>query len=386
MKVASVETFMAAANWRNFIFVKITTDEDVTGWGEATLGWKEAAVNETILDYGRRYVVGSNPFDIEGLWFTLYQTEHNVGPVMFSAIAGIEMALWDIIGKVCGQPVYNLIGGKARPKVRAYANGWYCSYGDLGRLAEQSQKVVSLGYEALKFDPFGPGGREITRNQLHEAVKQVEAVRKAVGDSVDILVEFHGRFSPIMALEAVRALVPLAPYWCEEPVPPDNHEAMAQVVNNSPVRVATGEHVYSRFGFLSLLERKAAHVVQPDLVYSGGLLECKKIAALAETWYVSVAPHNCDGPLKTAAAVHLCANIPNFLILETFEDFDVSWRCDIAPDFPRVEKGYYSLPSTAGWGLTVNEEILRAHPYSPDAKMNMFAEGWEKKMCTSASI
>lgn len=381
MRIATVETFLSAANWRNYTFVKLTTDEGLVGWGEATLGWKEAAVRETALDFGRRYVVGRNPFDIEDLWFNLYQAEFNVGPVMLSAMAGIEMAMWDIVGKALGQPVHNLLGGKLRSQVKVYANGWYKYSGDTARLASQAQEVVGRGYGAIKFDPFGPGGRELTRDQLRRACQRVEAVRHAVGDGIDLLVEFHGRFSPIMALEAIRAMVSYAPTWCEEPIPPDNHEAMAQVVAASPLRIATGEHVYSRFGFLSLLRHKAAHVLQPDIVYSGGFLETKKIAALAETFYVSVAPHNCDGPLKTLASIHLCANIPNFLILETFEDYDVPWRHELTPGCPRVQNGQYAVPSTPGWGTEVNEDLLRKHPYSPQAKMNMFEDGWESRMC-----
>ncbi len=381
MKIVQVEVFLVGATWRNFVMVKLSTDSGLVGWGEGTLGWKETAVREMILDLGRRYVVGQSPFDIEDLWFRMYQIEHNVGPVMFAAMAGIETALWDLVGKVCGQPVYNLVGGKVRSKVKAYANGWYGYDGDLEKLADRAREVVSRGYLALKFDPFGPGGREISRVELREAAKRVETVRRAVGDSTDILLEFHGRFSPIMALEAARAMVPYAPSWCEEPIPAHNSESMAQVVSASPLRIATGEHVYSRFGFLDLLERKGAHVIQPDLTYSGGFLETKKIAALAETYYVSVAPHNCDGPLKTMIAVHLCANIPNFLILETFEDYDVPFRCDITPGAPRVRNGYYDVPTGPGWGVEVDESVVLTHPEDPNAKMNMFSAGWEAMMC-----
>ena len=382
MRVTKVEVFLTGAVWRNFILVKLTTDSDLTGWGECTLGWKETAVRELILDFGRRYVVGQNPFDIEDLWFKLYQVEHNVGPVMLSAMAGIETALWDIVGKACGQPVYNLVGGKVRPRVKVYANGWYGYGGDPEKLADQAREVIGRGYQALKFDPFGPGSRELSRPDLREAAKRVEAVRGAIGDDPDLLLEFHGRFSPIMALEAIRAMAPFSPSWCEEPIPADNSESMAQVVSASPIRIATGEHVYSRFGFLDLLQRKAAHVVQPDLAYSGGFLETKKIAALADAHYVSVAPHNCDGPLKTLIGVHLCANIPNFLILETFEDYDVPWRGDLAPGAPRVVNGFYEIPSNPGWGVEIDEAVLKFHPEDPNAKMNMFSAGWENLMCS----
>ncbi|HZP00963.1 MAG TPA: mandelate racemase/muconate lactonizing enzyme family protein [Terriglobia bacterium] len=381
MKIVNVQVFLVGARWRNFTMVKLTTDSGLVGWGEGTLGWKETSVREMILDLGRRYVVGQSPFDIEAFWFKIYQIEHNAGPVMFAAMAGIENAMWDLVGKACNQPVYNLVGGKVRSKVKVYANGWYSAGSDLEKLKDQAQDVVSRGYQALKFDPFGPGGREITRTELHEAAKRVETVRKAVGDKVDILLEFHGRFSPIMALEAARAMVPYAPAWCEEPVPANNNESMAQVVAASPLRIATGEHIYSRFGFLDLLQRKAAHVIQPDMTYSGGFLETKKIAANAESHYVSVAPHNCDGPLKTMAAVHLCANIPNFLILETFEDYDVPWRRDLTPGAPPVRNGYYDVPTGPGWGVEIDESVIAAHPEDPNAKMNMFDLGWEAIMC-----
>jgi galactonate dehydratase len=381
MKVTKVDCFLIAAAWRNYTFVKIQTDSGLVGWGEGTLGWKETAVRELVLDYGRRYVVGQNPFDIEDLWFRLYQIEHNAGPVMYSAMAGIEMALWDIVGRASNQPVYNLVGGKVRSCVKAYANGWYSSIADLPELSEKAKGVVARGYKALKFDPFGPGGREISTAELRNAVKTVEAVRKAIGEDMDILLEFHGRFSPIMALEAIRAMVPLNPAWCEEPIPAHNNAAMAQVVAGSPLRVATGEHIYSRYGFLDLLERKAAHVIQPDITYSGGFLETKKIAALAEAHYVSVAPHNCDGPLKTLAGIHLAANIPNFLILETFQDYDVPWREELTSGTPLLKDGYYDVPTGPGWGIEVNESVFAAHPEDPDAKLNMFSGDWEQRMC-----
>ena len=381
VKIVSVDVILTAAAWRNFTFVKIQTDSGLVGWGEATLGWKETAVGELVVDYGRRYLAGASPFDIEDIWFKLYQIEHNTGPVMYSAMAGIEMALWDIVGKACGQPVYNLVGGKVRSRVKAYANGWYSSAGDLKQLRDQAREVVSRGYKALKFDPFGPGGREISRSDLRTACRTVETVRQAIGDEVDILLEFHGRFSPIMALEAIRAMVPYAPSWCEEPIPAHNSESMAQVVAGSPLRVATGEHTYSRFGFLDLLERKGAHVIQPDITYAGGFLETKKIAAMAETYYVSVAPHNCDGPLKTIAGIHLAANIPNFMILETFEDYDVPWRAELTSAMPALRDGYYDVPTAPGWGIEVNESVAAAHPYDPKAKLNMFARDWEERMC-----
>src|SRR5690348_5789978 len=262
MKITNVEVLLTGTEWRNFLFVKLSTDDGLVGWGDGTLEWKETAVRELILDFGRRYVIGMNPFNIEDLWFKLYQIEHNTGPIMFAAMAGIETAMWDLVGKALGQPVYNLVGGVVRKRIQVYANGWYAHQGDLSKLADRAQDAVGKGYKALKFDPFGPGGRELTGEQLRQSCRVVEAVRKAVGDDVDLMLEFHGRFSPIMALEAMRAMTPYRPRWCEEPIPAHNNESMAQVVAASQLRVATGEHIYSRFGFLDLLSRKAAHLIQ----------------------------------------------------------------------------------------------------------------------------
>lgn len=383
--VERVETFVVEAGWRNFLIVKVTTNDGIVGWGDGTLGWKEFAVEAMVKEFAERYLVGRDPFRIEDLWFRLYQVEHNTGPVMYSAMAGLETALWDIVGKACGQPVVNLVGGRMRDRVRAYANGWYASIADLGKLREAVAKVLDLGYTALKFDPFGAGGREMSRADLRAACKAVEVVRDAVGPDVDILIECHGRFSVGTAIEAIKAMQPYEPLFCEEPIPAHNMDSQAWVTRAASAmgaRVATGEHTYSRFGFQELLSRQAAHVIQPDLVYAGGFMETKKIAAMAEAHYVSVAPHSCDGPGRLMASIHLCANIPNFLILENFGDFDVPWRKDLVKSGgPVLDKGYFLVPNVPGWGYEIDEDVARAHPGSTKARLNMFSGEWETLMC-----
>ena len=327
--VARVETFVVEAGWRNFLIVKVTTSDGIVGWGDGTLGWKEFAVEALVKEFAERYLIGRDPFRIEDLWFKLYQVEHNTGPVMYSAMAGLETALWDIVGKACGQPVVNLVGGPIRDRVRIYANGWYAAIHDHGKLRERVRQALAIGYTALKFDPFGAGGREMSRGELDQACAAVEAVRDEAGPAVDILIECHGRFSVGTAIEAIKAMQPYRPLFCEEPIPAHNADLQAWVTKAASAfgaRVATGEHTYSRFGFQELLAKQAAHVLQPDLVYSGGFMETKKIAAMAEAHYVAIAPHNCDGPGRLMASIHLSANIPNFLILESFDDFDVPWR------------------------------------------------------------
>lgn len=385
-RVERVETFVVNGVWRNYLIVKITTSTGIVGWGDGTLGWKEFAVQSLIEEYAERYVVGTDPFAIEALWFKLYQVEHNTGPVMYAAMSGLETALWDVVGKICGQPVVNLVGGMVRDRVKAYANGWYSAVSDKGSLRDQAQYALSLGYRALKFDPFGAGGREIGRKELRDAVDASLVVRNAVGSDVDILIECHGRFSVGTAIEAVKAMQECQPLFCEEPIPAHNMDSQAWVTRAASAmgaRIATGEHTYSRFGFQELLQKQAAHVIQPDLVYAGGFMETKKIAAMAEAHYVSVAPHNCDGPGRLMASIHLCANIPNFLVLETFADFDVPWRKDLVSSGATAldEDGCYAVPTTPGWGYEIDEEVARAHPGSTDARMNMFAGDWESQMC-----
>jgi galactonate dehydratase len=383
--VERVETFVVDGGWRNFLVVKITTDDGVVGWGDGTLGWKEFAVESLIHEFADRHLVGHDPFRIEDLWFRLYQVEHNTGPVMFAAMAGLETALWDIVGKICGQPVVNLVGGVLRDKVRVYANGWYADMRDHAKLRERVKHVVELGYTAMKFDPFGAGGREMPKSDLRAAVKAVEAVRDAAGPDIDLLIECHGRFSVGTAIEAIKAMQQFDPLFCEEPIPAHNMDSQAwvtQAASAMGARVATGEHTYSRFGFQEMLQKQAAHVIQPDLVYSGGFMETKKIAAMAEAHYISVAPHNCDGPGRLIASIHLCANIPNFLILETFADFDVPWRKQLLKSGePQLVGGHYLAPSSPGWGYEVDEDVALSHPGSIKSRMNMFDGEWERLMC-----
>ena len=383
--VERVESFVVDGGWRNFLIVKITTSDGIVGWGDGTLGWKEFAVESLVHEFADRHLVGRDPFRIEDLWFRLYQVEHNTGPVMFAAMAGLETALWDIVGKVCGQPVVNLVGGMLRDKIRVYANGWYADMHDHAKLRERVRHVVGMGYTAMKFDPFGAGGREMSRTDLRKAAKAVEVVRDAAGPDIDLLIECHGRFSVGTAIEAIKAMQPYEPLFCEEPIPAHNMDSQAWVTKAASAmgaRVATGEHTYSRFGFLEMLQKQATHVIQPDLVYAGGFMETKKIAAMAEAHYVSVAPHNCDGPGRLLASLHLCANIPNFLILETFADFDVAWRKALVKSGdPVLDDGYYRVPTLPGWGYEIDEEVARAHPGSIKSRMNMFDGEWERLMC-----
>ncbi len=379
MRITDVQTLLTGTRWRNFLFVKVSTDEGITGVGEATLEGKEKAVEAAIHQLKRRNVVGANPFNIEEIWMRMYRNEFwHGGPVLLTAMSGIEIACWDIVGKALGQPVYNLLGGRCRDKVLTYANGWYGGERTPENFARRAKKVIEKGYKALKFDPFGSAGREMSRQEKVKSIDIVAAVRDAVGPDIEIFIEVHGRFSPMTAIEIAKELEPYRPGWYEEPVPPDNHDAMALVAHKINIPVATGERLYTRYGFRRLFELQAAHIIQPDILHTGGILETKKIAAMADTYYMTVAPHNPNGPISTAVAVQIDACLTNFYIQECLDDFDVPWKSQLVKGALEIKDGYITIPDRPGIGVELNEEVIKEHPYLEDAFFNMWGEGWEK--------
>ncbi|MGH8210563.1 MAG: galactonate dehydratase [Steroidobacteraceae bacterium] len=379
MKITNVETFLVGTKWRNWLFVKLSTDEGIVGVGEASLGGMEKAVESAIHEFKRRIVLGSSPFDIENMWRRVYRDEWYGGPVHLAALSGIEIACWDVIGKALGQPVYNLLGGRCRDKLRVYANGWYVGERTPENYGRQARKVVEKGYTALKFDPFGTAGREMSREAKIKSIDLVAAVRDAVGPDVEIFIEVHGRFSPMTAIEIGRALEPYRPGWYEEPIAPDNDEAMALVARSVNIPIATGERLYTRFAYRRLFELQAASIIQPDILHTGGILETKKIAAMADTYHMTVAPHNAMGPVSTAVAVQVDACLPNFYIQECFDEFDVPWRNELVKGVPEIKNGYITIPDRPGLGIELDEEAIKAHPYVEDAFFNMWDDGWEKE-------
>jgi galactonate dehydratase len=378
MKITDVKTLIAFAGWRNFIFVKVFTDEGIVGVGEASLEWNELAVAGAIRNLSP-LVIGRDPSRIEELWRSMYRDPYwRGGPVITTALSGIEQALWDIAGKRLGVPVYQLLGGKYREKLRAYANAWYKGAITPEDFAERAVQTVEKGYTALKWDPFGSADLTMDFEERKRAVGIVRAVREAVGEKIDLLIEVHGRLNPATAIEMARQLEEFQPFWYEEPVPPDNLEALSKVAAATTIPIATGERLYTKYGFRELLSSQAADIIQPDLCHAGGILEVKKIAAMAEAWYVPVAPHNPNGPVGTAATVHLGACTPNFLILEYFCE-DEEWLFEIVEEPLRFEKGEVIIPERAGLGIELKEAGIAKRPYQP-VRLSMFEAGWEGRL------
>jgi len=386
MKISKLTPLVLGTPWRNLTFLKVETDEGLTGVSEV-----RSIRSEAVLGYLRtiekRYVLGSDPFDIEALVRRAFVDDFlRVNDITGAGIALVEMACWDIIGKALGQPVYRLLGGAVRDKIKAYANGWYTVERSPDAFHEAAKKVTARGYRALKVDPFGSGFYEMERAEKNRSIALVEAIRAAVGPDVEILIEMHGRFSPATAIDIARDLEPFKPSWLEEPVPADNLEAMAKAAEHIRIPVAAGERIHTRHETRRLLELGALDVLQTDITMSCGILEGKKMAAMADAYYVTFAPHNTGGPVSTAACLQLAACTTNFKIQEHFNDFVDSWVKQAAggPGYPEVKDGYFTLPQGPGLGVTLNEDFIREHPAQGET-FNLFKEDWHRRQAMTVA-
>ena len=364
LKITDIQSFLVDAGGRNLCFVKVMTDAGIFGFGEAySVGPDEATV-ATIKDF-KGWLLGKDPRNVEYLWATMYNfTRFPGGAVINAAMSGIEHALWDIAGKAAGLPVYMLLGGKCRDRVRVYQSAGGRTP---AQLAESAKALIAkYGYTAIKMAPHPPGSQSMPYNAVTRAAGQrAEAVRNAVGPDVDLAFDAHATlFEPIRAAQMAEALKPMHPYFLEEPIRMENMDAMQTLKQRMQIPLATGECLYTKHDFRQLLSKQAADIVQPDVCLAGGILELKKIAAIAEAHYVVVAPHNPMGPLATMVNVHFAACTPNFLILEYHPD-DQSPRKDLIKDPILVKNGYLEIPNKPGWGYEVNEEAFRRYPPKP---------------------
>ena len=362
MKVTDIKAFTVDCFRTNWVFVKIYTDEGITGVGEGTLEYKEKAFLGA-LEHIKEYLLGQNPLDIERHWHSIYRDAYwRGGPVLMSALSAVEMALWDVLGKSLHTPVYQLLGGKVNDKVRIYVNGWFSGAREPEEFAEKAKIAVQRGVTAMKWDPFGKSYLQISNADLDKALRCVAAVREAVGNQVDLLIEGHGRFDVPMGIKIAKELEQFKPMFFEEPVPPDNLEALKAVRDKSPVAISAGERLYSRWDYRKLFDLRAADYIQPDVSHAGGIMELKKIAAEAESRYIPFAPHNPSGPVANAATLQLAATCQNFCIMEMMYS-DVEWRKDVVNEQLEYKDGYITIPDKPGLGIEINEEECLKHPY-----------------------
>ena len=364
MKITDIKTFNVFAYRTNFVFVKLETDEGISGIGEGTLEYKENALLGAIEDI-KRVLIGQDPREVERISHELYRDSYwRVGPVLQSAVSAVNMAMWDIKAKAAGVPVYEMLGGKVRDGVRMYANAWFAGAKTADEFAAAAVKAKNMGVTALKWDPFGKAYMYMENADFRRSLEIGEAVRGAVGNDVDLLIEGHGRFDIATGIKIANALKPFDPYFFEEPTPPDCLDALAQVHKSSPVPIAAGERLYSLTQMRDFLERGCADFVQPDISHCGGISAVKKMAALCEAHYVALAPHNPSGPVANAATLHIAASTQGFRILEICLT-DVSWRKELTNERVVFDKGNILIPTGVGLGLEINEENCLKYPFQP---------------------
>ena len=363
MKIERMQVFCVNASRTNFVFVKLYTNQGVEGLGEATLEWRTMTV-VAALEELERFLIGKDPFATEHLIETMHRDSYwRTGAVFRSALGAIEAALLDIKGKALGVPVYELLGGKQRDRLRCYANHWFFGARTPQDYAEKAKKAVAMGYRALKWDPFDDAYLEMDRGQRRRTIEIVEAVRAAVGSDIDLMLDAHGRLNVPTAIAMARALAPFDLRWIEEPTPPESIDALADVRAHAPVPIASGERYFEPERFAELIAKNAADVLQPDVCHLGGMLETKKVAGMAHARFLPIAPHNPTGPVMNAMTSHLAAAIPNFSIFETVS-IDVPWRKELVRETLRFEDGDLLVSDAPGLGVELNEEACAKYPYS----------------------
>lgn len=356
MRITEIRTIISWAGLRNWVFVQVRTDTDLYGWGEGTLEGKERTVEQAIHQLGD-VLIGQDPIAVEHNWQVLYR--HGFwrgGVVLNSALAALDQALWDIRGKAWGVPVYKLLGGPTRQHLRVYTHvGIYQPQ----LMIEDALRDVEDGYTAMKTGAWAGDSRLPEAERIAAFAQRIGQLRQTVGPQIDIMVDDHGRGRPSSGVRLMQALEPFDLFFLEEPTQPDDVEGLARVrAANPKMDLATGERLYSKWDFRALLEQRLVDVIQPDLCHAGGISECKKIAAMAEAYYVNVAPHNPQGPVATAAAAHLGMSIPNFHILEFVRS--EPYRDQALTEPWVVEKGNLLVPDLPGLGVDLNVETLQA--------------------------
>lgn len=387
MRIVDVVATVVGAPWRELTFVELVADDGRRGVGEVRMVTKTDTLLGCVSELAARHVVGSDPFDRETLAFNVQRAEYGrPGEITQSALAAFDVACWDLIGQELNQPVWRLLGGKYRDRVRAYANGWYQGGRDPAVLASSAREVVERGYTALKIDPFGSAWMRLEAPERRRSIELVAAVREAVGPDVEIMVEMHGRFSGAAAAQLAADLEPLEPAWLEEPVPLDSPTSLARVRNATRLPIATGERLHLLPDFRPLFEQGLVDIVQADLMHFGGFTGLRRLAGWAEAYELPLAPHNVCGPVGTAANIHFAVATPNHLVLEHFNDFADTWVSELVDAAPAIDPrdGCFPLPTAPGLGVRLDHEACAEHPRT-HAGIFLFDDGWEGRGASAAA-
>ena len=365
MKITKIETHKCWVDWCNMLFVKVSTDEGLYGWGEGSMHGPVQAVETAIHELGQ-VLMGHDPSGVERHWQRLYHGwRWRGGAVQATAMAALDIALWDLEGKRLGVPVHRLLGGPYRERIPVYASHWLQGADTPEKVQAGVREALALGYTAFKWSPFRPDAlRENEGRALRQATELMAAAREAAGPDTGIFVECAEKLSPRTAVLAGRLFEPYRPGFFEEPIPFENAAAMVNLQRELPVPIATGERLLSRWEFRELLTEGGCKIIQPDLMHAMGITEVKRIAAMADTYYIPVAPHNSGGPIVTLATMHLIASIPNFFILEQMERQRTT-RDRLCTHPVTREDGCFLLPQTPGLGTDLDEDYLKSLPFEP---------------------
>ena len=386
MRITRLETFLANCGLRNYLFLQLTTDTGLTGIGEATLEWQERTVQTLIHEWLEERLIGSDPRDIEQTFGHLIRDQYQGGSTVMTAISGAEIACWDIVGKACGQPVYKLLGGQARERLPAYANGWYGGAQSPAEYADKAREVVSRGYRGMKFDPFGVAWKEMSAAEMDAAERIVAAVRAAVGPEIDLMVEVHGRLSAGCAIEMGRRLAKYNPAWYEEPVTPHSLDQLQEVKQALPFPIAAGERLYMLEEFERLSSLRACDVVQMDLAHCGGLAIGQKIAALAQARDMLLSPHCSIGPVALCAALHFDWATPHVLVQENFAEYDAPWRNELVGGWNPIDRGEFLLPDKPGLGIELDLAAIARHPYQKHSFPSLWDRRWVEEFTKADAV
>lgn len=378
MKVAEVRTRVVGNTWKNWVFVEVVAEDGRIGVGEATLEHRTRALVEAVDELAPK-VLGCEVGAINDLVERMRRETYTPGILVNTVLSGIEIALWDLLGQDLGVNVTTLFGGTLRTEVRAYANGWYRVARTPDAFAEAALRALSLGYRALKFDPFGAAKGALTTEERRRSMDLVRAVRAAVGPDVDLIVEGHGRLCYASALSIADELAEVRPLWYEEPLRADDLQNLRDLCRRSPVPIGVGERAVDLSAFRALLDAGPIGVLQPDVVHVGGLSAACRIATLADAYNVPVALHNAQGPVSTAASLCVAAVCPNAWVQEYFADFDPAWTKALTEPAVVQRDGFLAVPTGPGLGVRLAASVADAHPYGADRAQNLYAEGWETR-------
>jgi galactonate dehydratase len=380
VRITRATTYIVGNPWKNWLFVRLDTDQPgLYGIAEGSLNGFARTVEAAIHELAQFYK-GMDPFQIETIYQRMARDSYSEGAqIHLAAVASIEVACWDIIGKELGRPIYDLLGGRYHESLPAYANGWYQGDRTVESFAEKARVVVGRGYKALKFDPFGAAWRTMTPADRRLSIDIVGAVREAVGPDVQIMVEGHRRFSVAEAITIAEEIAPFKPTWFEEPTDHTKIDATAEVARHTTVPISCGESFTTTHQFAELLKHNTVHILQPDPTNVGGILRTRFIAAMADANYAMVAPHQAQGPLCTATCIQVGACTPNLLVQELFDEFNVEWGHELVTNPVRVVDGRIQIPDAPGLGTDLNWDEVDKHPYNSACFLPLFRPGWERR-------